>query len=449
MAFGFYSGKITRITKNSESKKIKTIFEKDSEIIGLKENEEQKEKEQSFEDDEERNNFIEEELDKDEYITPNDFYYNNKTAKEDSKITADDSGTTLFQTNLNAEIIKDEKPKWFWIESLKNWCSFLYTDKYTIELGLWNGKSEFVPFRQLCKDAGICSYLSDSFIPFYKEGENNINNRTYKEANDYFTSNYLYNLNNIYFGPYNAYMYITEKKYYYVIRGSGITHGGGLHGAIGNGKVEKYALNDTGKPSNISNLIHYLADEEKINIDDSNSSLYLFSSLILPHDSKFSNNEESTFQNVRISRTQFFTRDQTKNNINFIVSTGNPMIFRTNDGNLGIYYYFYVPGHLNKYEIIKKDNLNFLNETCEKFFGSGNDKTIKDDWKRFNKRIDESEEFPSDIFSFKEETLYDADKINSSIANVSNVFKMELKTNKINIKTDKNKGQSFVDRWDK
>lgn len=129
----------------------------------------------------------------------------------------------------------------------------------------------------------------------------------------------------------------------------------------------------------------------------------------LPYDSKFSQYDENTFQCIKIGRVHL----NNKSMLRYPFTTGIPPIMRLPSGELALIYYLVLPGMTKKHEVIWPDNMDFINSVCQAYFGSGNDKTIKEDWKRFYKLIDVLEEKANDIITDDVSTLVDADEINT------------------------------------
>lgn len=129
----------------------------------------------------------------------------------------------------------------------------------------------------------------------------------------------------------------------------------------------------------------------------------------LPYDSKFSQYDENTFQCIKIGRVHL----NNKSMLRYPFTTGIPPIMRLPSGELALIYYLVLPGMTTKHEVIWPDNMDFINSVCQAYFGSGNDKTIKEDWKRFYKLKDVLEERANDIVTDDVSTLVDADEINT------------------------------------
>lgn len=170
--------------------------------------------------------------------------------------------------------------------------------------------------------------------------------------------------------------------------------------------------------------------------------------ILLPFDSKFSQNDSETFQTIRIAQTNYRTRHFEKAR-NYYTTSGCPMVFRTKDGQLAIMYYLWLPGSMNKYPVIFDNNIEFLNSICQKYFGEGNEKTIKEHWKNFDGPSNKQEEIASQIFKNSDETLYNAEHINAIDINKEDNIKIKISTNNIKLETNGFADQGIVDRWDR
>ena len=129
----------------------------------------------------------------------------------------------------------------------------------------------------------------------------------------------------------------------------------------------------------------------------------------LPFESKFSQYDENNFQCIKIGRVHLDDKGMQR----YPFSTGIPPVMRLPSGELALIYHLVLPGMTKKHEVIWPDNMDFINSVCQAYFGKGDDKTIKDDWKRFYKLKDVLEEKASEVVTDDVSTLIKAEEINT------------------------------------
>lgn len=166
-----------------------------------------------------------------------------------------------------------------------------------------------------------------------------------------------------------------------------------------------------------------------------------YKTIILTNDSNFSQ-YTNDFQTIRLSKI-YIEEDKKNHRIPFTI--GIPPCMRLASGEIALLYELTLPGCDNEHSVIYQDQIKFINTICKSYFGDGNDKTIKDDWKRIGKSINKSDE-PSQISLLNDSTLVDADEINTVIDSSS---KMTIKfvPFKQYIETDNIESDSYVERW--
>lgn len=169
------------------------------------------------------------------------------------------------------------------------------------------------------------------------------------------------------------------------------------------------------------------------------SSIYTYSSLKLTKDTHFSHYDEKSFQTIRINKKDQddFSSDR------FLYSVGMPNIMRLASGELEVLYILTVPNASSTDEVIKNDNIPFVNAVCLAYFGDGSEKTIKDDWKRFFKVTDEE---AGEVVTDDDATLYDADEINT--IKVEEELSISLTVPRQYTETGLILGGDFVERWE-
>ena len=162
----------------------------------------------------------------------------------------------------------------------------------------------------------------------------------------------------------------------------------------------------------------------------------------LPYDSKFSQYDENTFQCVKISRVHLDDKGMGR----YPFTTGIPPVMRLPSGELAMIYYLVLPGMTKKHEVIYLDHADFLNSVCLAYFGKGDEKTIKDDWKRFYKLKDVLEEKANDVVTDDVSTLVDAEEINT-IHEEADVMNITMNIPRQYPETLDATKESFVEDW--
>ena len=140
-----------------------------------------------------------------------------------------------------------------------------------------------------------------------------------------------------------------------------------------------------------------------------NKSKYQYKCIKLPYDSKFSQYDENNFQCIKIGRVHL----NDKGTQRYPFTTGIPPVMRLPSGELALIYNLILPGMTKKHEVIYNDHMDFINSVCQAYFGKGDDKTIKEDWKRFYKLKDVLEEKATDVVTDDVSTLINAEEINT------------------------------------
>lgn len=170
---------------------------------------------------------------------------------------------------------------------------------------------------------------------------------------------------------------------------------------------------------------------------------YEYKQIRLTGDTKFSHYDSETFQTIKIAKAHV----DNKGTQRYPTTAGIPPISRVPSGELICYYYLKIPGMSKQNEVIWDENVDFVNSVCQAYFESGDDKTIKDDWKVFDKINDDSEEVASDIFSIDESSLVDAEEINTTKEN-KNVVLLSLTVPRQYPEGKNITPDSYVERWE-
>ena len=173
-----------------------------------------------------------------------------------------------------------------------------------------------------------------------------------------------------------------------------------------------------------------------------NHSSYRYKSIKLTYDSKFSQYDENNFQCIKIGRVHL----NDKGTQRYPFTTGIPPIMRLPSGELALVYTLILPGMTKKHEVIYQDHMDFINSVCLAYFGKGEDKTIREDWKRFYKLKDVLEEKASDIVTDDVSTLIDAEEINT-IHEEADVMNITMNIPRQYPETLDATKESFVEDW--
>ena len=126
-------------------------------------------------------------------------------------------------------------------------------------------------------------------------------------------------------------------------------------------------------------------------------------------------------------------------------------MFKQTNGNIALSYTYYVVGNgygvnteTNPFHIISP---TVANERCRDIFGSGDDKTIDKDWKRYF-TLDYTEERSSEIRSSNEDTIYGAASLTFNVVE-KKINSITIAANRPNPGTNNKDRQDYIERWDK
>lgn len=281
--------------------------------------------------------------------------------------------------------------KWFWIDEIANWGTWKNPNKREVELFVWNGKNGWDSLDDILK----CWKLNDWQMLKIR---------------------YLYDRDVFTLGPsYNTW------------EGFGIK----------------------------------FKDNARLS----------YNTLVLNRDNKFSTYNSDTFQNVRSSDVKLCndrfivepgintqTGEKTGNlilayNSNVFSETGCPCIVRSNGQllllNKMMYDGNYDENTLQFNKNMLKDEILKLNDMCIAFFGEGNDKTIKKDWKRFN-TVNSEEEITTIITTEEIETIYNKPSQINSVADADTInMNMTITVPRPNVVTRSTNNPDYALRWDR
>ena len=175
------------------------------------------------------------------------------------------------------------------------------------------------------------------------------------------------------------------------------------------------------------------------------------------HDTKiYQTGERSEISNIGLGarKTQAGTPipvDTTRRAVFGVPTQYCPVLFKQTNGNIALSYTYYVVGNgygvnteTNPFHIISP---TVANERCRDIFGSGDDKTIDKDWKRYF-TLDYTEERSSEIRSSNEDTIYGAASLTFNVAE-KKINSITIAANRPNPGTNNKDRQDYIERWDK
>ena len=171
---------------------------------------------------------------------------------------------------------------------------------------------------------------------------------------------------------------------------------------------------------------------------------YEYKSIKFIADTKFSQYDERNFQTVKLNKMYIAGKGTDR----YPIADGIPVIMRLPSGEIEVLYKLKAPGMSKNTDIIYDDNIDFVNSVCKAYFGDGQDKTIREDWKRFYKIVNSGEEIATDIITDDDPSLVDADEINTIHEN-SDMFSISLTVPRQYPETGTSVGNDYVERWEK
>lgn len=171
---------------------------------------------------------------------------------------------------------------------------------------------------------------------------------------------------------------------------------------------------------------------------------YEYKSIKFIADTKFSQYDERNFQTVKLNKMYIAGKGTDR----YPIADGIPVIMRLPSGEIEVLYKLKAPGMSKNTDIIYDDNIDFVNSVCKAYFGDGQEKTIREDWKRFYKIVNSGEEVATDIITDDDPSLVDADEINTIHEN-SDMFSISLTVPRQYPETGTSVGNDYVERWEK
>ena len=166
------------------------------------------------------------------------------------------------------------------------------------------------------------------------------------------------------------------------------------------------------------------------------SAPYSYSTIKLTRDTRFSQYDERSFQTIKINSDK-------EHRLRMIFTDGIPPIMRLPSGELEVLYTLTVSGYYSSEDVVKNDFIPFVNAVCRAYFGTGDEKTIEKDWKKFDKTVEEE---AGEVVTEDDSTLYDADEINT--IKVEEELSISLTVPRQYTETGLILGGDFVERWE-
>ena len=319
-----------------------------------------------------------------DWKTPSEYYNECPTAKF--------SGYTKTDTTINA---KDAK-NWFWVDDLANWCIWKRLDKYFIDLYVWNGKDGWDKFADIMNAWNISDWQTLK--------------RTYYYNKDCFVK-----------GPeYNQF---------------------------------EAMITSTGAKGILWYNTLLLRKNNKLSTYDANSFQNIRVSKFIPSDQRVAllPGYKKMQQNLYIPEGDDGMPIKTKY-ANLFTTLGCPCIIRGVSGQLNLLYRLQLEGDFTAKTLpherhICREYVDYLNDICVGFFGDGNEKTIRKNWKRFT-TVDDSEEIATGIVDETNETIYDRPSQINSVAEDINMH-ISFEAPRPNVVSKGTKHDDYALRWDR
>ena len=321
---------------------------------------------------------IDEKIASDNFITPSEYYNKNSEGTHGSAEKDKQGYYNANGTNTNIEI------KWFWLEELKNWCTYTVSTNghqalNIFTLSVWNGKNGWISISNETITKDPYSLTQDLF------GIHKLQEPFLLDARGYYLSN-------------NTFIQGTDKHVYTKLEPgkNDITQ---LRGLAQN----TYSNNDG--TTNVVSLLPYR--------------LHHIRGFRLQKNTKYTINDQNNFQTIRWNTLynpiveektiKEYLGAYAQTNARYPVSTGIPTVWRLPSGDIFLattffwnadngnaYYFakdkggpfrkkFYKTGNTPEFRMMGDNDFTaaaWLNSLCANYFGSGDNKTIENDWLR-------------------------------------------------------------------
>lgn len=179
--------------------------------------------------------------------------------------------------------------------------------------------------------------------------------------------------------------------------------------------------------------------------------------IIIEKNRKYSINDPENYQTIRCSSPGSSNESNTSLNgsndyeksylhplIRQGMPTGCPALWRLSTGELCLCTYLVWGGNT---DVNGKNQIDFINQICRESFGSGSDKTIKDDWLK-EKEPNKNDEIASNIsdFSIYKSTLKNT-QVDQNNKMTKDLAKLTFNINDINVSIKESKDDDLVSRW--
>lgn len=401
----------------------------------------------STDDDDDDSESIEDKLNDENFITPQEYY----SSLDD--IVTEDKTQQGFHRISNSGDTSDRK--WFWSDDLKNWCSYKVSMNRheavnSFQLQVWNGK--------------------DGWMDILFSNDQGVNEFRVNQAQDsYSIRKFQHNLiDTLVYGTYDTELWGDKSKHKNTLE---INRG--WCAAV----FTKYG--------------NTLWDTEKIDSDAfyNQGPLLTVYGFKLQKSTKYTTNMPGTFQTIRWSTIAGNNSSDGKNyskifgqtNAVWFIPTGSPTLWRLPTGDLFLatildikadngdpYVYMmdkkaggfkkvYESSFLNEYDKhvseyrMMGDNdeaaANWINKICASFFGDGNDKTIDNDWLRQDAEliteIQNTEQGQSDQYDMLDTNkIYEQNNINKE-----NSLQCKFVVNRPVVTSEETGVSDYVKQW--
>lgn len=324
------------------------------------------------------------------YITPMKFYGNQQIVYGENEIPINENQNEI---------------KWFWLDTLKNWCRYEKNifDPSNLLLKCWNGVNGWDNVTDI-----VGAWLSEDYSTLL------IN---YLYTNKFFQLGAYYGLNG-------------ESTF------APIKYNNGYTGIMSYMSLILFKDYGTKNYNNFMQSLH----RSKTYMNGEINAFSNYSYYDIEDDVHFQLKINGQFVPLKI--------DEDRPAIFGVSTQYCPTVLRLANGNLSIMFRFQVPtnGYANGTMDINLISADNATNACIELFGDGNDKTMYD-WKHYNS-IDTSEESTTQITTGDNETLYNVPTL-TLIENDDKINNITLTTNRPNPTTQGYNEGDFLERWDR
>ena len=385
------------------------------------------------------NDNIDKKLASDNFITPTEYYNKNSEGTQGSAEKDKQGYYNTNGTNTNIEI------KWFWLEELKNWCTYTVSTNghnalNIFTLSVWNGKNGWISISNETMTDDPFSRTQDLF------GIHKLQEPFLLDARGYYLSN-------------STFIPGTDKHVYTKLEPgkNDITQLRGLaqNVDLNNGVTE------------VKSLLPYR--------------LHHIRGFRLQKNTKYTINDQNNFQTIRWNTLynpiveektiMEFLGAYAQTNARYPVSTGIPTVWRLPSGDIFLattffwnadngnaYFFakdegglfrkkFYKTGNTPEFRMMGDNDFTaaaWLNLLCANYFGSGDNKTIENDWLRekppaTNDNTDYSVDYSNMLVTTK---IFEQHNINKE-----NSMKCSFVVHRPNVTTEEVQTIDYAKKW--